>query len=262
MTDPIVALISSYKEGTLIQGTIRSVLACNPALILVNDSPTKDVKVTWNEVNAEDTDTGFRWLTKPTTEPDFAPLYLHATQFDLEQPSSFPSESVKRSYMLAKARRRIEGDFWILTIDADEILIWGEYLQDWLNILQPGYPDSIENIVPLKRTEAAWRETGGFATDIAPSRLVHSSLVERYLVSCWQVQTPDGKTVALSHSPAERMPMYGEPHIHHRSYLRRHERAAIRAHEGEERQHSQHLSDLSNLLPSASEIERLLDKDE
>lgn len=226
MADPIIALISTYKEGKLPQGAIRSVISIAQDIV-VFEGPTEGY-----EVEGDKTDLGrFRRFLRSNT--------------------SWPDEHTKRTAMLNDTRKLIMRGkpFWALVIDGDEILIWGEYLQDWLNVLEPGYPHSEENLVPIKRTEAAWKAyadgaVGPYA-DIAPSRLYHSSFVAEYRVGAWGITTTDGKEGYLDHRESERPPVYGEPHIHHRPYLRRHERASLRlsAYEGEEQRHVRMLNE-------------------
>ena len=232
--DPIVAFIPTYKEGTLVQGAIRSVT--NVAeYIIVYDGSTDAA-----DIQGEQTQLG-EWI------PD---IYLE---------SSWETESAKRNEMLNCARRLIGDNFWILNIDADEILVWGENLPDYLSALNPGV-DSEENIPSFKRTEGvfvplppfpplhygkenwsrwrkditthvekwAYRQPGIF-TDHAPSRLYHSTLIDEFVVSSWQIKTPNGITIALTHGVSEYPPIYGEPHLHHRPYLRRGERTGYRA---------------------------------
>lgn len=216
MTDPIVALIATCKEGQLVQGAIRSALACCSE-VFVYEGLTEPA-----EVSGDDTDVG-KW-------------YPFVNWYEDE----WAAESAKRSEMLAAAKLHMQGDFWILTLDADELLVWGENLPDWTGQLNPGYfgkgkgtGTTGENVVPLLRTEARW-DSGLVYADVAPSRLVHSSLVDRYLVSCWQAVTPDQQTVVFDHYKSERQPFPGEPHIHHRAYLRRGERKLQRLSKGEE----------------------------
>jgi hypothetical protein len=232
MNVPIVCLIASYKEGPLIQGAIRSALKATPH-VLVFDGPTEGVQIE----DAEDTDCG-------------------SYQKYLKYVGEFDTETSKRNLMLQYARQITvkHKPFWILTLDADEILVWPEYLQDWLNMLQPGYPQSGENIAALKRTEATHRpditrpltvdgETfdivtksgNGMWTDIVPSRCIHSSIIKRYDVGCWRIETPDGVFGGLDNAQSPLPPMYGEPHIHHRAYMRRPERRVLRLHMGEEK---------------------------
>lgn len=231
--DPIAVLISSYKEGALIQGAIRSARACQPNFLAVFDGPTRD-----EEIPGDD------------TEPGTA-FHLYVDQWT---DGEWPSEHEKRTAMVVAAREYLyTPSFWILTLDADEILVWGEFLRDWLQALRP---EQGELVVPIKRTEAAWDPESGFVSDISPSRLLHSSLVDRYLVSCWQIETPSGQVFEASHYRAPRQPMYGEPHIHHRHYLRRYERARVREHKVEEAEYTAGLREIGEVIPSPEDIER------
>lgn len=244
--DPIIAFISSYKEGTLIQGTIRSLLNASVDHIIIFDGPTDLDRI----VEGAETDIGpYRTAYKYKGKP-------------IGVKGQWEGEAVKRTEMLDFARHRFPADpyFWILTIDADEILVWGEYLRDWLMQLRP---EIGEVVVPLRRTEAAWdMNFGGFITDVAPSRLIHSSLVKKYLVSCWRMETFGKPSVfEASHYRAERMPNYGEPHIHHRHYLRRPNRAGVREHEGEEREYTEALRAIADVIPNPENIAGVIDID-
>lgn len=232
--DPIIALIPTYKEGTLVQGAIRSVAGICSEVIVFEGSTDPDVPI-----EGDKTDFG-------EYEPDF---FIDGM---------WNSEAEKRNEMLAFTRL-LYSNFWILNIDADELLVWGEQLPDLLSVLRPGI-DSQENIPSFKRTEGvfvplppfpplrnskeswkqyrldmlahvrdwAHRQPGQF-TDYAPSRLYHSSLIEEYLVSSWRIRDRNGNEIALTHGVCENPPVYGEPHLHHRPYLRRGERTGYRA---------------------------------
>lgn len=202
MTDPIVALIAGHKEGSLIQGAIRSALKAQPHFVIVYDCPVTGVKVEGEPTN----------LGKSYTR------YLSLKDHE------FPTQYDMRNAMLGEARRKMRGHpFWTLILDADEVLVWGEYLPDWLGQLKPGYPHSMENLIPLKLT--------GFVNDVAmkvPSRVVHSSLIDEYLCGCWVFSDASGNVGVLGHTESEFMPAQGEPHIHHRHHMRRPERKSTR----------------------------------
>lgn len=214
--DPIIAFISSYKEGSLIQGTIRSIISTAYHIIIFDGKHQED------DIDGPDTDLG---------------IYRKASATRISwMQGEWKSETEKRNAMLNYARNRFAfQDFWILTIDADEIFVWEEYLSDWLSVLNPGYPGE-ENIVPIKRTEMQVHPTTKqIWTDLAPSRLVHSSMIKEYLVGCWKIKTPDDLEGFLNHvSPAPMPAVPGEPQIHHRAYLRRGERKTHRSSMGEE----------------------------
>lgn len=234
MHDPICALISTYKDGTMVQGTIKSLHRAGIENIIVCEGA---------------------WSDKAPDGPitNLGPY----RKYQMVSKSKFKNEADKRNHILAaaktKMRHHLGKEFWILTIDADEILIWGEYLSDWLNVLNPPQ----EALVPIKVTvpgagweeitqdmrmtevhsdpDIEWRNTlyeriSAFhsVTYFAPSHLVHSSLIDHYDLGILEVITPEGKMVQLStiRSPCE--PFQGEPHLHHRYYLRRGERYYFR----------------------------------
>lgn len=210
MHDPIVCLISSYREGELIQGAIRSASACADRIIVWEGATNAKASPTAGE------------------KTKLGPMQLEVNDF---HSGIWPDESAKRNAMLELARKWMKGKpFWILTLDADEILLWGEYLGDWLNALRPGYPRSDQNVAPLKLTVPGFDDEtkNGPVTYIQPSRLVHSSLVGRYTNGLVLAETPDGAKLDFSAYRSENPPVFGEPHIHHRYYLRRPDRAAMR----------------------------------
>lgn len=234
MHDPICALISTYKDGTMVQGTIKSLHRAGIDNIIVCEGA-------W----AKDAPDG------PATDLGVYKRYR------LDTRTLFENEADKRNHMLKAARVRMKGKpFWIFTIDADEILVWGEYLSDWLNVLKPPQ----EAIVPIKITipgagwqditqdmrvtefdsdeEIEWRNSlyeriSAFhtVTYFAPSHLVHSTLIHHYNLGILEAVTTEGKMVnfATIRSPTE--PFQGEPHLHHRYYLRRGERFKFRGSE-------------------------------
>lgn len=215
-TDPIICLMSTYREGLLPRGAIRSALKATPHVVV------------------------FEGLTEIGSEiPESEPTNLGPYKRYLKFTGQWNSETAKRTAMLDYARNKFGKSFWVLLLDADELLVWGEYLPDWLSVLNPKDPKEV--VVPIKVTEAAYRkdpetkeETDRFWTDIGPSHLYHSSLIKRYAVGAWQFETWDGQIVKLDRLPAAREPMQGEPHILHRSFLRRGERRFFRANQHEE----------------------------
>lgn len=209
--DPIICLISSYREGTLIQGAIRSALPLDCPIIVYEGATS---------------------VTKPGgPKTDLGKFEQNVFEFYY---SDWADEASKRNAMLSYARGlhqfREREQFWILTLDADEILLWAEYLPEWLDALRPGYPLTDENIVPLKLTVPGVDEEtrNGLMTWIQPSRLVHSSLIDRYDIGLLRARTPDDKPLWFAAYRSEIPPAFGEPHIHHRYYLRRGQRNQAR----------------------------------
>lgn len=215
MHDPVVCLISSFREGELIQGAIRSAVPCSEKIIVWEGS------------------------TNPKASPGMGEktrLGDMGTAVSNFHVGAWGDEAKKRNAMLQHARDLMQKPFWILTLDADEILVWSEYLGDWLNALRPGYPRSDQNVVPVKITVPGYDEETkhGPATYIQPSRLVHSSLVARYTNGLVLAVTPDGAKLDFSAYRSEIPPVVGEPHIHHRYYLRRPDRAKTRGYQLEQ----------------------------
>lgn len=226
---PIVVLISSYREGTLIQGAVDSVLQIATDILIYEGAVTEGSVI------------------GVPTKLDYA-----TQQLVYFRTGKWEKESEKRTEMVLEAKKKQPGGCWILTLDADEIVVWPEHLPALLNQLSPGYPKSPENIPSLKLTENIWVSNDnqypfdnenpnsgeyrsiGFWTDYAPSHLFHSSLIERYTVGGWRFLTPDGKEGILDRRPAPNMPCFGEPHIHHRPYLRIGERKELRLSNEEE----------------------------
>lgn len=221
--DPIVAMIATYKEGPYWEGAIRSVLPYCSLIVLCEGCCVE------NEVSGS---------------PTHISKYMGMPHVSVSE-GRWNSEAEKRQSMLDRAKRMMDGqNFWMLTLDADEICIWPEFLIDWLHVLNP---EIGEKIVPIKRTEAFWNTlfyrtakgklapiTDGvnawshYQTYIAPSRLIHSTHIERYEVGTFLIVTPEGKEWPLGHELCPQFPMPGEPHILHRPFYRRGERAELR----------------------------------
>src|SRR5215469_15265455 len=114
---PIICLISSYKEGALIQGAIRSAFGfCKT--IYVCEGLTEPTEVEGEETNLGD-------YSPDRAVGGLGDIRYHSGRWKLE--------SDKRTGMIRAAKRDFGSeDFWILTLDADEVLVWGENLRDYL----------------------------------------------------------------------------------------------------------------------------------
>lgn len=143
----IVGLCSSYLEGPLVQGAIRSLLAaCDRVVVfegpagepLEEDVPPSDfspwssMSVGWNGVR-----------TGVVSNTDFLSFRL----------GHWPTDAKKRTAMVESLRPFTEPT-WGVWIDGDEVLCNPEYLRDWLNF-------------------ADWREEEGMITDDAGNRSVN-----------------------------------------------------------------------------------------
>lgn len=213
--DPIVCLVSTFREGELVQGALRSILPLGCDVIVYEGATSAKSSPT---------------LGRRTDLGDFFHSWPGRLWFT---EGEWRDEAAKRNAMLDHARTIMEGrPFWALTLDADEILLWAEYLPDWLAILHPsGPPDYEQSVLPLKEIQPGepWTEHGP-ATMIHPSRCVHSSFLGEYVTGLVVARTPDGALEAnFTWYPSPLPPVQGEPHLHHRYYLRTGDRAELRS---------------------------------
>src|ERR1035437_7728422 len=230
----IVGCIISYKEGTLIQGAIRSLFpTCREVYVWEGPCQEGAEQITGT------TELG-KWKTNKKV------IYKEGT---------WETDSQKRNDILAAIqlkwlddKRRKNQAVWMVVIDADELLVWGEYLQDWLEMA----PDN-QFAIPILRTETGVKQEKltvteglilqkkeplidaiGIFADKAPTRCIRADMMKRYVVGCYQIELTNGVVIRIGHERAPRIPQQGEPHIHHRSYLRNKDRAELRLNKGEE----------------------------
>lgn len=208
---PIATAISCYKEAKLVQGAIQSVSCLS----------------------------GHIWVWEGRNNPDIIdtePTEL-STDFNGKihwNYGEWESEAAKRTAIVRDIKDFYSDGCWILSLDADEILVWGEYLQGWVDTLTPGYPDDDENVVPILMSELNKESVGGWFCRQSNGRLIHSSMIDYYELASVVFIAPDGKKGYFNHETSPRIPFPGEPHLHHRDYLRKPDRAKFRQHSQEE----------------------------
>jgi hypothetical protein len=213
----IVALVSSFREGELLASALASV-ACLDG-VLVADGPVGD--------------------NRPSGEESV----IRQGQASELVRGAWDSDAGKRSSMLEIAKARWQGPLWGLWLDGDELLLWGEYLHDWLARVLVG--DDPEN--PVGGWPLALVELDG-SVSICMGKLVRVDLIRRYLVSSSYIEMVNGerRTVGnvcywtvkdgpLYEHWRARPPLAGEPHLQHRPILRDPGRAVERQHQAEER---------------------------
>jgi len=168
---------------------------------------------------------------------------------------SYPDPTAKRNAAFTWSKRIGAG--WVVWLDGDELLLWGEYLPDMIG-----------------RAEAEETAVGGFPLRIVEAdgsvglnygRVVRTTAVRKYVLDASQAelhtgvvvglpnekicaaggvpygpfpheQAPDGTLVPAQpgSEPVERYlarhrpPLNGEPHVLHRTLLRAPERASVR----------------------------------
>lgn len=216
----IVALVSSFREGSLAESAIRSALPLDG--ILVAEGPVEG-----NEP------------TGPKTVVPDRKLIGRLKFFE----GSWESDAAKRTWMLDRAKQLWPGELWGLWLDCDEILLWGEYLHDWLErVVQGGDKSNPVGGWPLALVEL----DGSVA--ICMGKLVRLDLIRKYLVSSSYIEMVNGDRRTVGNVPywnmkdgplvenwRARPPLQGEPHLQHRPILRDRGRVVERQHRAEER---------------------------
>ena len=208
----IVGLLSSFREGPMLETAIRSLAALDHVLVcegpVENNPPTGPASV----------------LPKQTP---------HLTVLE----GSWRSDAAKRTEMVEWCHRRrwAAGEaLWGLWLDGDEILLWGEYLHDWVwRVSQQGDDEN-----PVAGWPFALVELDG-SVCLCMGKLVRVDLIRRYIVSSSYIELMNGdrRTVGnvfywnpvdgpLQHDSEgrphwrARPPLAGEPHLQHRPVLR------------------------------------------
>ncbi len=151
--------------------------------------------------------------------------------------SGHASEIAKRNAMLERTRR-YPPPVWGVFCDADEVLIHGELVPSLIWAAeQRTEPGNDVTAIPLLKTEVDGSVARGH-------RIIRLDRLERHVLSMSQMKFygqdiipifpsvgiwRPGETVTETNRP----PQPGEPHIHHRSYLRPPARSEYRLHKTE-----------------------------
>lgn len=168
------------------------------------------------------------------------------------QAGVWASDAAKRTAMLEKAQQlpRAPGEpLWGLWLDGDELLLWGEYLRDWVwRVSQQGDEGNEVAGWPF-----ALVELDG-STSLCMGKLVRLDLIRRYLISSSYIELVNGDRRTVGNveywNPVDgptqfdgegrphwraRPPLAGEPHLQHRPVLRSRLRGVERQHLAEAR---------------------------
>ena len=228
----IVGLTSSFREGRLIRGAIRSLEAVGLDHLFVYEGSAG--KVPEGVEESPESELGDELIRGQTLVR-----------------GRWRSDARKRNEMLQAAKEMFpEGPVWGVWLDGDEVLANAEYLRDilqsavWNDELSPGEPPTIR--WPLWTVEA----DGSMA--ITLGRLVRLDLIRSYDISVSVVTNEQGLEEAQGNLQEDarlwaemwerairtgRMlawpPYPGLPHIVHRSHLRHPLRKGLRLHEQE-----------------------------
>lgn len=234
----LVGLVSSYHEGRLLQGCLRSLEAAEPDRILVYEGPAGD----------------------PLPPEALAAAPVSAWGDTRCHTGRWRTDARKRNEMVQEAKRIVwadgneDGEVWGVWLDGDEVLHGGEWLRDILQSVswrdaeeRRLNPEALPTVrYPLRKIEP----DGTMST--TGSRLVRLDLIRSIDVSVSVVTTAAGIEEAwgdrlddsqlwirlfLQAIDAGRMigwpPLPCEPVIVHRSHLRHPARSGLRMHHQE-----------------------------
>lgn len=228
----IVGLVSSFREGPLLASAVRSLAALDH--VLVFEGPVEG--------------------NEPAGPASVIPRENRVTVIE----GAWETDAAKRTAMVAWVqvfgRCLDEEGTWGLWLDGDELLLWGEYLKDWLAAAVDEAQTDAENPVigwPLSLVEMDSSVTW------CMGKLVRVDQVRRYLVSSSYLELLNGRRVTVGNVPAwtptggpqqftglqgesrphwrARPPLQGEPHLLHRWKLRSKTRSVERQNEAEAR---------------------------
>lgn len=223
----IVGLVSSYKEGRLIQGAVRSLIpACDAVYVFegaAGGAILDDVPAT-----------------------DLGPL-ADRVRF---QEGLWRSDARKRTDIIKRVRQRHPSPLWGVWLDGDEVLFNGEYLRDWLQVIQwhdEAKPDERPHLGrPIRIVEldgsVGWTQTSVVRIDLIRNFDVSTvGFVNELGVEQGAGNYPDSysdwATPRTPYFEADQMlihpPIPGEPFVLHRSVLRHPARAGHRMHHQE-----------------------------
>lgn len=223
-------LIPSYMEGPLLASCVQSARAAGRVTVYegpIGDAPKSDSIQTTYAKGCSTYVTG-RW----------------------------ESDAAKRTAML-KATQQMHGrsrePLWILWLDSDELLLWGEYLRDWQNRaeVETGAGGFLIRLVELDGSVV-----------LTYCKIVRGDMIESYEHSINVVQLKNGMTISMPNVPICRAggvpvwtdetraievddlarlrpPVHGEPHILHRTLLRNPQRPGERQSDAESRWYEQ-----------------------
>lgn len=228
----IVGLVSSFREGPMLETAIRS-LEHAVDHVLVFEGPVEQNAGAGGPESI--IPKGGGWSNRLTV--------VHG---------SWASDAAKRSAMVewCRGRRWLAGEeVWGLWLDGDEILLWGEYLRDWLwRVSQQGDSENPVGGWPFPLVELDG------SVVLCLGKLLRIDLVRRYLISSSLIELVNGDTRTVGNVPVwtpldgpllhaddgrpnwrARPPLAGEPHLQHRPVLRSKLREVERQHVAEER---------------------------
>lgn len=210
----LIGIASTYREGSLARECVRSLLRANCDKVLVFEGPFGDAPLTGDP--------------SELSHRDIREAIKRQELFVRE--GKWVNQAAKLNEILSFCRRyeRDGEPVWTLHVDGDEVLLWPEMLRDLVERFTEAGPGEFRMRLKLVELDGTCGYTG--------SHLLRFDLIDRYLVSGTQLQLRNGMVVAVDNPDGDRFPIQGEPHLLHRSVMRRAGRdaPALRAHMSEE----------------------------
>lgn len=233
MTAPtIVALLSTYREGPLARLAVASGLKVADHVVVFEGPAGEPLP---NEEECPPTEYISRGLRRSSPE------MIYRT-------GRWPTDAKKRTKMVEYVRRmNLPPPVWAVWIDGDEILVNGEYLRDWLQLIAwEDDPDEPYMGWPIKLVELDGTVV------VCQAKVVRLDLLDSYSVSSSVFRNALGALETRGNQPfdfnawldpREKLiaegrlyqmpPLSCEPHLLHRSFLRHPARRGLRLHEQE-----------------------------
>lgn len=232
----IVGMIPTYKEGLLARDAIHSILPICKTVV-VFEGP-----ITGASSDGLETDlSAFR-----------------KNQKVIVKHGEWKNEAAKRNAMLSLTRR-FPKPTWGIFLDADEILLWAEYLETYIEYCDSQAAEGHINVAcPILRVEL-----DGSVHEL--KRLIRLDMLETHILasSQWKFFSSD-IAVTFPSQKVERQPFQGEPHVLHRAFLRPKKRGQFRLSEIETDDFKSLERDFveSIGMPNRGEIPKIIDKPE
>lgn len=224
-TVPLVCLLSSYREGTLIQGAIRSA------------QETRAPIHVWEGQAGDETTEG-----PPTDTTGLDGFHWHHGRWH--------TDAAKRTEMVRAMVKLYGAPLWGLWIDGDEIIVNAQYLPDVIrSVMESEEHDPLDTPragIPLHLVERDGR------VSIARARCVRIDLIDKYVLSSSGIRFKSGVTQPEGNIPVDGRrwfedraeafrdgavflppPLPCEPFVLHRSWMRHPLRRGLRMHEQE-----------------------------
>ncbi len=183
-----VACVSAYREGELVHAAIRSALEAEPDAVIVFEGRAGDP-----------------CPDAPATDYN---RYRGRNQRIVLQEGEWRTDAAKRTALadFAKSRYGTEKPLWAIWVDADEVLVNGQYLRDIL--LSIHYDDEANGVsladpgnLPKMGCPIAIMEPDG-RISLCRAKVLRLDLLKRYVVSSSVVESVLGGYLGEGNKPA------------------------------------------------------------